>query len=338
MASHDQSPSEASDHICERLNSPSFETWSAGTTLPVVAVEALRTRPIEHALLGCAKIVAVMEGASIATTPAGSFTMGPGDVLALGADQPCTCTPVTPVRTWTLYLSEQLLREHARWSMPWPDACFPGSGHPSRWDGSAVVLHLGRDVLERMEPLHRRMSVISAAGHSPVAAAKAIVAYSAAVEMLVPALLARVPGSRTAGGTMDGLDGQAPVRGRLSTPGPRPEVARAAELLRSGLDRPWDTAGLAAEVNLSPAHLRRLFVQSFGVPPMRYLAEVRLTRFAHLVEETNLPIGIAARQVGWRDARIAAAWFRRRYRVSPSVLRRRYQPHAAAGPEGAGSA
>lgn len=83
---------------------------------------------------------------------------------------------------------------------------------------------------------------------------------------------------------------------------------------------------LAASEAVSPAHLSRLFTSVLGVAPMRYLTEIRLTEFARLIEETDLPLAAIARRVGWQDARVASVWFRRRYAVTPSRFRRTRHP------------
>jgi transcriptional regulator GlxA family with amidase domain len=91
----------------------------------------------------------------------------------------------------------------------------------------------------------------------------------------------------------------------------------------------WTVDRLAAAVSLSRSQLTRTFTAHVGASPLRFLTEIRLTEFTRLVEETDLPIGVAARQVGWEDSRVAAAWFRRRYGISPSLYRRNPHPIAS---------
>ncbi|MFF2267410.1 helix-turn-helix transcriptional regulator [Cellulosimicrobium cellulans] len=91
------------------------------------------------------------------------------------------------------------------------------------------------------------------------------------------------------------------------------------------MDEFWDLPTLARAATMSRAHLTRLFARHVGIAPMRYLAEIRLTEFARLVEETDLSIGQAARMVGWADPRVASARFYRRFGLTPS--RFRLSPH-----------
>ncbi|NJJ03212.1 AraC family transcriptional regulator [Corynebacterium coyleae] len=55
--------------------------------------------------------------------------------------------------------------------------------------------------------------------------------------------------------------------------------------------------------------LGRAFTLRFGMPPMRYLAHIRTLRLAHLLVETDLPIGVAMTKVGWRSRKHAARQF-----------------------------
>lgn len=55
---------------------------------------------------------------------------------------------------------------------------------------------------------------------------------------------------------------------------------------------------------------------------MRYLAHIRTLRLAHLLVETDLPIGVAMAKVGWRNRGHAAGQFTGIVGISPSDYRR----------------
>ena len=95
----------------------------------------------------------------------------------------------------------------------------------------------------------------------------------------------------------------------------------AARLLAQGPGRDWRLRDLANLVHLSTSQLGRAFSQSFGMPPMRYLAHVRAHRLAELLVETDLPIGVAMTRVGWRNRGHAARQFTAIIGVSPSAYR-----------------
>ncbi|GAA1203180.1 hypothetical protein GCM10009585_21480 [Brevibacterium paucivorans] len=96
----------------------------------------------------------------------------------------------------------------------------------------------------------------------------------------------------------------------------------AARLLAEAPQRDWRLRDLAALVHLSVSQLGRAFTQRFGMPPMRYLAHIRAHRLAHLLVETDLPIGVAMTSVGWRSREHAARQFTDIVGISPSEYRR----------------
>ncbi len=278
---------------------------------PLAAIESVRSAPVGPVAFGHAKLVHVMAGQSRIVTPTGEHLLTTGDVLVLGAGVWYSAVPAPRVRTWTIYLDQEFLRSHMMWALPEPDRVRPGF-HPAGWDGRALVFRAGRERLARLEPLLRRMSVIpQRGGAAAVAALMSLFAQTA--EHIVPVLVL-------------GSNPPHPMTlipaGKLTGPIPAAEAQRAARLLRAGLAHPWTMDELARTVAMSKSQLTRQFTTAFGVAPMRWLAETRLTEFARLLEETALPVVVAARTVGWQDRRIAAAWFRRRYGVSPLQFRR----------------
>lgn len=285
---------------------------------PLSAVESVRAERIHRVVFGHAKIVHVLEGAARIETATGIHELTPGYAMALGAGMWCSVRPDPTVRLWTLYFDESFLRSHMRWVLADTTRVRPGV-HPDAWDGSALVLQPGVDILHRIEPLWRQISLVNETAPPEVATTRLISLFSRAVEIALPTLLAD-----------DGAVPERfvlPVRGRLAQPPIARPVRRSVVLLRSRMTEPWTVGRLAAEVAVSRAHLTRVFTQQVGVAPMRFLIETRLTEFTRLIEETDLPIADASRQVGWNDARVAAVWFRKRFGITPTQYRR--HPHAS---------
>lgn len=101
----------------------------------------------------------------------------------------------------------------------------------------------------------------------------------------------------------------------------------AARLLAEAPERDWRLRDLSALVHLSVSQLGRAFTRRFGMPPMRYLAHIRAHRLAHLLVETDLPIGVAMTKVGWRSRGHAARQFTDVVGISPSDYRRTAKGH-----------
>jgi AraC family L-rhamnose operon transcriptional activator RhaR len=110
-----------------------------------------------------------------------------------------------------------------------------------------------------------------------------------------------------------------------------PRVLAAARLLEDDPAGEWSMHALADRVNLSPAHLARLFTRQLGQPPMSYLARLRAEWAAGLLIETNLPVAAIGRRVGWPDPNYAGRRFKQFFGISPARYRARFRPEAQPG-------
>ena len=181
-----------------------------------------------------------------------------------------------------------------------------GDAHPSR-------VHLSAGTLARLEPIWRQMS-LTTASDSYAAASAVMMLFAQAVSLFLPQLLPTVKPPH---------DSRRSERVRRSgKPFIRAEVIKAVALFEEHLTHPWRLEELASAVALSTSQLNRLFQRHLGTPPIRMLAELRVTEFTRLIDETELTIGAAAKQVGWNDSRLASKRFQHRYGVSPRDYRR----------------
>jgi AraC family transcriptional regulator len=99
------------------------------------------------------------------------------------------------------------------------------------------------------------------------------------------------------------------------------QIKRAIEWLAGSLSEEIRLADLARETCLSSFYFARAFKASTGVPPHRYLVQLRITKARELLEATNLPIGEIAAQVGYDDPSYLARLFRREVGLAPSAYR-----------------
>lgn len=287
----------------------------------VTAIETVRTLATSRTVFDNAKIVYVMAGVGVVETANGIHHLSAGTSFALGANRWCRVRPLPSVRVWTLYADEAFLRTQMSWFLPRRERVETGT-HPEDWDGRPLVLYPGLDLLRRVEPIWRQMSVLSGSTNTPeLVAVRTVQLFARAVEHILPTFIE--PGYRDRSPSVT----QSPIKGRLTESVVNGHVEKALHLLSGSLAAPWTTTELARAVRVSHSHLTRLFVAHTGVAPMRYLSELRLTEFTRLIEESDLAISQAARKVGWGDARVASSWFRKRYRMTPSQYRSTPHPH-----------
>jgi len=108
-----------------------------------------------------------------------------------------------------------------------------------------------------------------------------------------------------------------------------PLVARAMDLLEADFARRWTLASLADELHLSPGYFLRIFKAATGLPPMAYLARVRVEHAAVLLLHSDEPITGIGQAVGWPDQNYFARRFKSHYGLSATTYRQRFAAGAA---------
>lgn len=100
-------------------------------------------------------------------------------------------------------------------------------------------------------------------------------------------------------------------------------VARAAAWARSRLDQAIGVSDLAAAAGLTSRTFARRLSIATGLPPVRFLQQLRMERAVELIETTGLPFDEVAYQVGYSDASTLRSLMRRSLGVGPRELRAR---------------
>lgn len=90
-----------------------------------------------------------------------------------------------------------------------------------------------------------------------------------------------------------------------------PAVARAKDLLERQPNRPWTLLDLSRTTGLSPSHLADRFSREIGLPPHRYLLQVRLERARELLRDCDISIRDLALELGFSSSQHFAAAFKR---------------------------
>jgi AraC-like DNA-binding protein len=100
-------------------------------------------------------------------------------------------------------------------------------------------------------------------------------------------------------------------------------IARALAALRAEPARPWTVEALARAAGLSRAAFARRFLAELGIPPLRYLAEVRMQIASRLLVDSNDSLAGIAAQIGYESEFAFSRAFRRHQGEAPGVFRRR---------------
>ena len=109
-------------------------------------------------------------------------------------------------------------------------------------------------------------------------------------------------------------------------------VRSAIELMRVNQEMGLSARGVAAAVNLSETHLRRLFRQETGMSLMRYSRQLRMERAKQLLETTHLSVKEIAARGGINNVSHFVRDFAKVYGHPPGEHRRRATGGAATRP------
>jgi transcriptional regulator GlxA family with amidase domain len=100
-------------------------------------------------------------------------------------------------------------------------------------------------------------------------------------------------------------------------------IAKALEALSSRPAEPWSLDRLAEHVGLSRTALAVRFRDRVGVPPMRYLTKLRMSRAAAYVATGHLSIQEIAGLAGYQNDAALSKAFKREFGQAPGAYRDR---------------
>jgi AraC family transcriptional regulator len=101
---------------------------------------------------------------------------------------------------------------------------------------------------------------------------------------------------------------------------PRAKLVRALEYIQDQLDTDLTVSGIAQAVGLSPDHFTRLFKESTGQSPHRYVVEARVRKAKELLTTGKFTISEAAFHVGFADQSHLTRHFKRVFGLPPKRL------------------
>jgi AraC family transcriptional regulator len=114
--------------------------------------------------------------------------------------------------------------------------------------------------------------------------------------------------------------GRTPVRERGALGAA--QKSRVIATVEAGLARDLDLAELAEVAGVSRFHFLRLFKNTFGMTPHRYVLDQRLAAARRMLETTALPIAQVALATGFSSQSHLSTAMRRSTGLSPSTWRR----------------
>lgn len=99
-------------------------------------------------------------------------------------------------------------------------------------------------------------------------------------------------------------------------------IVRAREYLQTHLAEDISVEDLADRIGLSRHHFSRRFAAAFGLPPVRYLREIRLRRASELLATGDLGVEEVAYRSGFSSASYFCRVFREGTGLTPTEFRR----------------
>jgi AraC family transcriptional regulator len=103
---------------------------------------------------------------------------------------------------------------------------------------------------------------------------------------------------------------------------PKRKLKQAIAYIHDHLADDLTIAAIADELEMSQYYFSRLFKQSIGMSPYRYVMEQRIEAAKHLLRKTPLPISVISDQVGFSNQNQLTIQFRNLTGTTPSNYRK----------------
>ena len=120
-------------------------------------------------------------------------------------------------------------------------------------------------------------------------------------------------------GELERLTAGGPLNGRAVAD---QRIGAALARLHDAPEDPWTVEQMAQVATMSRSAFAERFRSLVGLPPMRYLTELRLVRAARLLRTTEMITAEIAGRVGYGSDEALARPFRRRFGATPAAYRK----------------
>lgn len=99
-------------------------------------------------------------------------------------------------------------------------------------------------------------------------------------------------------------------------------VADVKALMEKNPERPYTITELARHCEISPSYFKRIFMDSFGIQPHRYLVKKRLEKAKEMLGQSNLNISDISEALGFSSSSRFSETFKKEYGYLPSTYRK----------------
>lgn len=287
--------------------------------LPVLARTRTVHRPVGPVAYDAVKVIFVRDGSAILFSEFGQKPIKVGDVILLAANTLCGSEPEGHITVTTIYLDTDYVLDQVRWQYVevLQDRLEALDLAQTIYSEPAQILRLGEDQTGMLTPWLDELVAISTKGPFVQNFFRMQALWFSIAHVIAP--LINVSPVRISPSQRAHIR---PVLPRDRPLGPlRADARHAVELLRDAPGDHWTLETLASEVHLSTSQLARVFTDAYGKTPLAFLTMLRAEQLARLLRETDLPIEVAMRQVGWHSRGHAARLFRQYVGVTPGRYR-----------------
>lgn len=99
-------------------------------------------------------------------------------------------------------------------------------------------------------------------------------------------------------------------------------LSEAIDYMTANIDSAINLTDIAQVTNRSPSHIARMFRTELGMPPHRYLINLRVDKARRLLEKTSMSIAEIAYECGFAHQEHLTRLFRRHSGTTPAAYRR----------------
>lgn len=101
-----------------------------------------------------------------------------------------------------------------------------------------------------------------------------------------------------------------------------PTLSDAVDYMTANIDNAINLSDIAQATNRSPSHIARIFRTELGMPPHRYLINLRVEKARRLLGKTSMSIAEIAYECGFAHQEHLTRLFRRHCGTTPAAYRR----------------